>query len=540
MKVLVLGGVAAGTKAAAKLRREDRSMEIRILTKGNDISYAGCGLPYYIGHMIEDREGLIVNTPASYSALTGVDVVTGAEATGVDFASRKVSYIKDGELHEEGYDKLIIATGAESIVPPVEGTGLDGVFTVRTPDDAQAIRSYAGRDDVRSAVIVGAGFIGLEVAENLMADGLDVAVMDMAPSIMPNAFDAEMALWARKQIVEAGVRVMPSTRLEAIVGTGRAEGVKTDKGMVPADMVVLALGVRPATSFLAGTSIEMEKGAIVVGPDMATSVDDVYAAGDCALVTSRITGRRMYSAMGSTANITARILARAIAGKDASYPGAAGTGVVRLPAGLNAGRTGLTEEAAVREGLDPVSVVAVTDDKAHYYEGSSYFIMKLIAERKTHRILGFQAFGSGNVDKMTDIAVIAVSKGMKVEEFDAMDFSYAPPFSTAISPFVHICNVLGNKIRGEFETMSPAEYLETKAFGYRIVDVMPKKTIPGAFWVDLGKVDGPVEGLGRDEKLLLVCARGKRGYFLQNRLKHYGYTHTKVLEGGMTVNGIPG
>ena len=540
MKVLVLGGVAAGTKAAAKLRREDRSMEIRILTKGNDISYAGCGLPYYIGHMIEDREGLIVNTPASYSALTGVDVVTGAEATGVDFASRKVSYIKDGELHEEGYDKLIIATGAESIVPPVEGTGLDGVFTVRTPDDAQAIRSYAGRDDVRSAVIVGVGFIGLEVAENLLADGLDVVVMDMAPSIMPNAFDAEMALWARKQIVEAGVRVMPSTRLEAIVGTGRAEGVKTDKGMVPADMVVLALGVRPATSFLAGTSIEMEKGAIVVGPDMATSVDDVYAAGDCALVTSRITGRRMYSAMGSTANITARILARAIAGKDASYPGAAGTGVVRLPGGLNAGRTGLTEEAAIREGLDPVSVVAVTDDKAHYYEGSSYFIMKLIAERKTHRILGFQAFGSGNVDKMTDIAVIAVSKGMKVEEFDAMDFSYAPPFSTAISPFVHICNVLGNKIRGEFETMSPAEYLETKAFGYRIVDVMPKKTIPGAFWVDLGKVDGPVEGLGRDEKLLLVCARGKRGYFLQNRLKHYGYTHTKVLEGGMTVNGIPG
>ena len=540
MKVLVLGGVAAGTKAAAKLKREDRSMEIRILTKGNDISYAGCGLPYYIGHMIEDREGLIVNTPASYSALTGVDVVTGAEATGVDFTSRKVSYIKDGKLHEEGYDKLIIATGAESIVPPVEGTGLDGVFTVRTPDDAQAIRSYAGRDDVRSAVIVGAGFIGLEVAENLMADGIDVAVMDMAPSIMPNAFDAEMALWARKQIVEAGVRVMPSTRLEAIVGTGRAEGVKTDKGMVPADMVVLALGVRPATSFLAGTSIEMEKGAIVVGPDMATSVDDVYAAGDCALVTSRITCRRMYSAMGSTANITARILARAIAGKDASYPGAAGTGVVRLPGGLNAGRTGLTEEAAIREGLDPVSVVAVTDDKAHYYEGSSYFIMKLIAERKTHRILGFQAFGSGNVDKMTDIAVIAVSKGMKVEEFDAMDFSYAPPFSTAISPFVHICNVLGNKIRGEFETMSPAEYLETKAFGYRIVDVMPKKTIPGAFWVDLGNVDGPVEGLGRDEKLLLVCARGKRGYFLQNRLKHYGYTHTKVLEGGMTVNGIPG
>ena len=540
MKVLVLGGVAAGTKAAAKLKREDRSLDVRILTKGKDISYAGCGLPYFIGHIIPERGDLIVNTPEKFSSLTGADVITGAEVTAVDFPAKTVTYTVNGEERKESYDKLVIATGAESIVPPVEGVNLEGVFKVRTPDDALAIREYAAADDVKSAVVVGAGFIGLEIAENLKKDGLRVTVMDMAASIMPNAFDTEMALWARKQIVEAGVRVMPSTRLEAIVGTGRAEGVKTDKGMVPADMVVLALGVRPATSFLAGTSIEMEKGAIVVGPDMATSVDDVYAAGDCALVTSRITGRRMYSAMGSTANITARILARAIAGKDASYPGAAGTGVVRLPGGLNAGRTGLTEEAAIREGLDPVSVVAVTDDKAHYYEGSSYFIMKLIAERKTHRIIGFQAVGSGNVDKMTDIAVIAVSKGMKVEEFDAMDFSYAPPFSTAISPFVHICNVLGNKIRGEFETMSPAEYLETKAFGYRIVDVMPKKTIPGAFWVDLGKVDGPVEGLGRDEKLLLVCTRGKRGYFLQNRLKHYGYTHTKVLEGGMTVNGIPG
>ena len=539
MKVLVIGGVAAGTKAAAKLKREDRSAAVRIITKGNDISYAGCGLPYYIGNIIPDRSALIVNTPEKFTALTGAEVVTGAEVTAVDFRARVVEYVRGGKTEKESYDRLVIATGAESIVPPVEGTALDGVFKVRTPDDAEAIREYARRSDVKKAVVAGAGFIGLEIAENLKKDGLDVTVMDMAPQIMPNAFDEEMALWARRQMEKDGIRVMTSARLEAIEGTGRAEGVRTDKGTVPADLVILALGVRPATAFLRGTPIEMEKGAIVVGPDMMTNIDGVYAAGDCALVRNRITGKRMYSAMGSTANITARILARAIAGKDASYPGAAGTGVVRLPGGLNAGRTGLTEEAAVREGLDPVSVVAVTDDKAHYYEGSSYFIMKLIAERKTHRILGFQAFGSGNVDKMTDIAVIAVSKGMKVEEFDAMDFSYAPPFSTAISPFVHICNVLGNKIRGEFETMSPAEYLETKAFGYRIVDVMPKKTIPGAFWVDLGKVDGPVEGLGRDEKLLLVCARGKRGYFLQNRLKHYGYTHTKVLEGGMTVNGIP-
>ena len=196
------------------------------------------------------------------------------------------------------------------------------------------------------AVIAGAGFIGLEIAENLKKEGLDITIIDMASNIMPNAFDDEMASWARKQLENAGIRVLTSLRLEAINGGEKAVSITTDKAEIQADMVILALGVRPSTSFLKNTSIEMEKGAILVGPDMKTSVEDVYAAGDCALVTNRITGKRMYSAMGSTANITARILAENIAGKAASYPGAAGTGVVKLLDNLNAGRTGLTEEAA--------------------------------------------------------------------------------------------------------------------------------------------------------------------------------------------------
>ena len=538
MKVLVLGGVAAGTKAAAKLKRESRDIDVKILAKGRDISYAGCGLPYFIGEIIPDRSDLIVNTPEKFSSLTGVEVVTGAEVTAVDFPSKTVTYTRDGNEEKEGYDRLIIATGAESIVPPVPGVDLKGVFTVRTPDDAEKIKEYAKREDVRKAVIAGAGFIGLEIAENLKKEGLDITIIDMASNIMPNAFDDEMASWARKQLENAGIRVLTSLRLEAINGDEKAVSITTDKAEIQADMVILALGVRPSTSFLKNTSIEMEKGAILVGPDMKTSVEDVYAAGDCALVTNRITGKRMYSAMGSTANITARILAENIAGKAASYPGAAGTGVVKLLDNLNAGRTGLTEEAAKKEGYETVTALAVTDDKAHYYEGSSFFIMKMVAEKKTHRILGFQVLGSGNVDKMTDIAVIAVSRGMKVEDFDALDFSYAPPFSTAISPFVQLCYILENKILGEFETMTPAEYSATKAKGYKVIDVLPEKTIPGAMWVDLGKVKGPIAGLDKTDKLLLVCARGKRGYFLQNRLKYYGYTNTKVLEGGLTFNDV--
>lgn len=536
MKILILGGVAAGTKAAAKIKREIRTADVMILTKGHDISYAGCGLPYYIGGIIREKEDLIVNTPEKFSRLTGADVITGAEATAIDFSVKTVFYEKDGMRKDESYDKLIIATGASPIVPDVPGKALKGVFTLRTPDDAAGIREYAG--NAKKAAVIGAGFIGLEAAENLMKLGLSVTVIDMADQIMPKAFDYEMAHIAGKKLKEAGMGILLSARLEAIEGKEKAERVVTDKGIIDADIVILALGVRPNTAFLDGSGLEMEKGAIVVGSDMSTNIPDVYAAGDAALVTSRITGKRMYSAMGSTANMTARILAKCIGGADKEYPGAVGTGIVKLLDSLSAGRTGLTEDEASKAGYSTITAVAVEDDKAHYYEGSSPLIMKLIADRKTHRILGFQAIGAEAVDKMTDIAVLAVSKGMRPEEFDSMDFAYAPPFSTAISPFAHLCNVLENKILGELETITPLEYLKGKAAGYRIIDALPSKTIPGAEWIDITTVNGPVEGFGKDEKLLLVCARGKRGYFLQNRLKAYGYTATRVLEGGITVNDI--
>ena len=538
MKVLVIGGVAAGTKAAAKLKREDRSLEVKIITSGHDISYAGCGLPYYIGGLIPSREDLIVNTPEKFSALTGVEVVTDCTATAVDFVKRTVTCrTAEGET-EESYDRLVIATGAGPVVPPVPGTGLEGVFTLRTVDDALRIRDWAGKEGVKRAVVAGAGFIGLEVAHNLKHLGLDVTVIDMADQIMPSAMDAELAAWAARRLKEAGIRIQTSTRLREISGTGHVSAVVTDSSRLECDLVILALGVRPNTAFLEGSGLELSRGAVVVNSAMETNMDGVYAAGDCALVTNRITGEPLYSAMGSTANLSGRVLAQSLAGRSAVYPGALTTGVVKLLDNLNAGRTGLGEEAAQKAGYDIVTAVAVTDDKAHYYPDSSFFIMKLIAERKTHRILGFQVLGGGSVDKVTDIAVVAVSQGMRVEDFDCMDFSYAPPFSTAISPFVQLCSVMENKLSGAFETITPLEYLRTGAKGYRVVDVLPQRTIPGAFWVDLDSVNGPVDGLGKDEKLLLVCSRGKRGYFLQNRLKACGYTETRVLEGGLTLNDV--
>ena len=383
MRILVIGGVAAGTKAAAKIKREDRSAEVIVLNKGQDISYAGCGLPYYVGGAISSREELIVNTPQKYTGLTGAQVVTGCEVTHVDPAAKTVSGLRDGQSFTEHYDKLIIATGAAPVVPDMPGKDLPCVFPMRTPDDAVGLRDYVTANSCRRAVVAGAGFIGLEIAENLMSQGLDVTVVDFADQIMPNAFDPEMADFARRKLKEAGIRVVTGQRIQSVTGTDKATGIVTDGGAIAADVVVLAIGVRPATAFLADTGIDLFKGTVVVDKEMRTNLPDIYAAGDCAMVYNRLTGKPQWSAMGSTANITARALGKTITGTHTPYSGCLGTGVVKLLPQLNAGRTGLTEAQAKAEGFDPITVVCACDDKAHYYPGASSFLTKLIADRNT-------------------------------------------------------------------------------------------------------------------------------------------------------------
>lgn len=540
MKVVIIGGVAAGTKAAAKIKRGDRSAEVKIYTKSTDISYAGCGLPYFVGGDIETRDELIVNTPAKYTALTGAEVFTGQEAVSVDHDKKTVMLrsVSDGSESEESYDKLIIATGAIPIVPKVDGAGLSGVFTVRTPDDAINIREFIQKHSAKSAVVVGAGFIGMEMAENLMAQKLSVTLMDMGGQILPNVLDPEMAGYAARLLRQKGLKILTGTTLAAINGGERVESVSTSAGNISADMVIMSVGVRPATDFLKDSGMELINGAVAVDEYQRTNLPDIYAAGDCAVVKNRITGARQWSAMGSTANITARCLARTLTGNETPYAGCLGTGVVRLADGVNAGRTGLSEEQARNAGFNVVTAVCVTDDKAHYYPDSDSFVTKLIADKDTGRLLGLQVIGAGAVDKMTDVAVVGISAGLRLSDFDTMDMAYAPPFSTAIHPFVQACGILQNKISGALESFTPAEYLNGAAKGYRVIDVQPEPKIFGAEWIDLGKVFGELEGIPKNEKLLLVCAKGKRGYFLQNRLKHYGYTNTRVLEGGAFFNTV--
>lgn len=539
MKVLIIGGVAAGTKVAAKLKRDNYDIQVTILAKGKDISFAGCGLPYYVGNVIENKEDLIVNTPESFSKLTGVEVLTEVEVTKVYPDKKEVEAVdlKTNTTSTYTYDKLVVATGADPIVPPIDGVDLKGVYFMRTPEDAIKLRSSIEAGEIKRAVVVGGGFVGLEVAENLSAQGVRVSVIDMAEHILPG-FDPEIASFVENHLADQGIMTFTKTKLEAILGDEKVEKVKTNRRPMKADAVILAIGIRPNTAFLADTGIKLsENGAVVVNEHMETNVEDIYALGDCAVVRNMLTGKGAYSPMGSSANIQGRLLAQNLDSKKLSYKGVLGTTVIKLPE-LNVGKTGLTEEAARAEGYDVVTAITVVDDKAHYYPGASYFIVKMVADKSTKKLLGLQVLGQGAVDKIVDIGATAIALNASLDQIKDLDLAYAPPFSTAIHPFSHTVNILLNKINGEIQSITPGEYIEGKAEGYKIIDASISPSIAGATFVDLSKVHGEMPEFGKDEKLLLVCAKGKRAYMLQKRLKNFGYTNTLVLEGGTTFNEI--
>lgn len=539
MEILVIGGVAAGTKVAAKVKREIPDAKVTILTKDADISYAGCGLPYYLGGVIAEKEALVVNTPEAYQRLTGVEVHTKTEVRRLIPESKAVEAVQldSGLSCQYSYDKLVLATGASSIRPPIAGIELSGVFCMRTIADAEAAKAYVASHGVRRVVVAGGGFIGLEVAENLRRLSLRVTVIDLAPQILPG-FSFDFAAYAADHLEQEGIKVMTNTRLLALEGDGHVERVITDGKALKADLVILSLGIRPNTDFLAGSGLVLhENHTIQVDRYFQTNLPDIYAVGDCISVRNRLTNLPQWSPMGSSANLEGRICAQNLAGKHIAYPGVLGTTVCHLPA-LNVGKTGLADEAAKHAGFDPVSVTLATDDKAHYYPGADTFLLSLTVDRASRRLLGLQVMGSGAVDKVVDIGVMALSAQMTLEQLDALDLAYAPPFSTAIHPFVTAVQVLENKLDGRLESITPAEYRSGAASDYRIVDASKTPSIPGALYLSpTDAQDGSIP-LQPNDHLLLICTKGKQAYLLQNKLRSYGFQFTKVLEGGLTFQAV--
>ncbi|CEK38605.1 FAD-dependent oxidoreductase [Paraclostridium sordellii] len=536
MKVLVIGGVAAGTKTAAKLKRENRDLDVTLITKGENISYAGCGLPYYVGGVIENKSDLIVNTPKSFSDLTQVEVKTGVEALSIDRDKKIVNAINlnNNEEVKFNYDKLVIATGADPVKPPIEGIDLEGVYYMRTPNDAIAVREVVETDNIKRAVVVGGGFIGLEVAENLHEMGVKTTLVEAMDHIMPG-FDDEVCSYVEDELMENGIMVLTGERLISIEGDNKVKKVRTDKRAMKADMIVMAVGIRANTKIASdcGLALETNK-TIKVNEYMQTNDEDIYAVGDCVTVKNILSGKPTWSPMGSSANKEGRCVAKTISGEKTPFNGVLGTGIVKL-LNLNAARTGLTEKDAKDSGYEVESIIVPIDDKAHYYPDSKMIIIKLIADKNSKRVLGAQIFGEGNVDKQIDIVATAITFNATISDLQNLDLAYAPPFSTAIHPLGHVANVLLNKIDGAVKIVRYNDFIENQE-DYKLADVNKTSQLEGIPFIDLATLNGKLDGFDYDDKILLVCARGKRAYLAYNRMKHFGYKDVQILEGGLALN----
>lgn len=541
-KILIIGGVAAGTKTAAKIVRENPEAEVVIVTKDEHISYAGCGLPYYIGGIIEEEKELVVKTPEEFTLATGVGVFIKHEAKTVDM-EKKEALVLNFETGKEivfSFDKLVFATGASPFVPPIKGVDLDNVYSLRRVTDALNIRELVDAGQIHDAVVIGGGFIGLEVAENLKERGINVSIIELIPHILP-PFDEEMALLAQRHMIDKGVDIFGAEKALAIEGVEKVSAVRTDQRTIPADLVVVSVGVRPNTALAESIGVELGlTRAIKVNEFMETNLKDVYAVGDCAETTNLITGETAWFPMGSTANKMGRIAGINI-GSDTerdSLKGVLGTTVVKL-FGVNAARTGLTERDARKMGYEVESVIVPANDRAHYFPGYRQIVTKLVAEKETHRLLGAQIVGEGVVDKPIDILATAITFGAKSEDLEKLDLAYAPPFSSAMASTIVTANVLNNKFKNKVETINPRD-LKDRLDEVLVLDVRDEashfiRSIPGSVNIYSEELYMEAAKLDKRKETVIVCKLGKNAYLSYLKLKEMGFENLKVLEGGMEV-----
>jgi len=542
MRLLILGGVAAGTKAAARARREYPDAEVTIVTQDEYVAYAGCGLPYFVGGEISEAKELIVRTPEEFKQENGITVLTRHQATQIDPAAREVRArdLTTGAEKSFSYDKLIIATGALPIVPQIEGITLKRVSTVRGLTDAKKIRALLDTGKLHRAVVIGGGFIGLEMAENLARRGLTVSVVELKSAILPG-FDPEIAALAKNHLVEHGIQVFTGEAVTSILGNDRGEAtaVVTDARTIEADLVILSAGIRPNTEVAAAAGVKTDRrGLILVDEYLRTNVPDIFAVGDCASVRNRITGADAYSPMGSTANKTGRLVVANLFAPTEAFPGVQGTTIVRLFT-LNAARTGLSTEEAREAGLDVETVLVPTPDRAHYYPGNRTIITKLIADKTTHRLLGAQVIGEGVVDKPIDTLALGIAMGMTVDQLSGMDLAYTPPFASALSSSIVAANVMLNKLSGKLRGVSPCD-LELDDPNLQIVDVRTEpeyliRAIPGAVNIPLQELYERRNELDPQRPTVVICKVGRRAYAAALQLQQYGFSDVRILDGGITA-----
>ena len=437
MKAIVIGGVAAGMSAASKLRRLQPDAEITVYEKGGCLSYGACGLPYYIGDFNTDPQKLIARTPEQYREMN-IDCRLYHEAVRVDPAARKVTVrnLRTGETLEDTYDALMIAVGCNSVIPRFPGADLPSVFTLRSMEDGILLREIAHLNQVRHVAVIGGGYIGVEVAEALVHLNKQVTLIEGGTRVL-NTFEPEFSELAAQELERNGVRVMIQSPVTEIRENGNDRSVLTGSGEIRCDVVIMAVGVLPATGFLKDTGIRTARnGALLVDREMRTSLDHVWAAGDCAVVYHRIMEEDYFIPLGTVANKCGRLAGENMAGGHAKFIGALGTAAIKV-FGMEFGRTGLTERDAQRLGIRYKTKLVTAPDHPAYYPDPEKLTIKLLYDERTRRLLGANVCGRKNAVLRTDMFAIAIHAGMSTEELGMVDLAYAPPFAS-VWDAVHI------------------------------------------------------------------------------------------------------
>ncbi|AJQ26967.1 FAD-dependent oxidoreductase [Pelosinus fermentans] len=540
MKIIIIGGVAAGTSAAAKARRNNENAQITLFDADSDVSYSGCGLPYFIGTEVEDREQLVPRDAAFFKQKYNVDVYTRHQVLEIQPQSKvlTVQNLVTQEIFQERYDKLVVATGAKSVVPAIEGGNKPNVFYLRNVINADRIREQVLTANPKSAVIVGSGFIGLEMAENLTARGIAVSVVEMAGHVMP-ALDPDMAVYVADHLVEKGVQVIVNDSVIRLEGEPSVSKVILKSGKeIDADFVIMAVGVRPNVDLAQKAGIELgPTGAIKVNRKMQTNLDEIYACGDCAESYSLMTGKPLYRPLGSTANKMGRITGDQITGGDLEFRGILGTGIFKV-FDMAVGQTGLTEKEAKKEGYEVVVCHNIKPDKPEYYHGSE-MVIKAVADKNTGKVLGVQIVGKSGVDKRMDVFVTAITFGAKAEDLFHLDLAYAPPFSTTKDPVMYTGMILDNAIRRGRELMTPAELQEkikngeeVKIIDARVTKQYEKAHVEGAVNIPQENIRKALDSLDKEMVTVTYCNKGVTGNAAQNILINHGFKNVYNLSGG--------
>lgn len=530
MKVVIVGGVAGGATAAARIRRLNEQAEIVVFERSGYISYANCGLPYYIGDVITDRSDLTLQTPESFFSRFRVNMKVRHEVTAIHPEEKTVSVknLETGEEFKERYDKLLLSPGAKPTQPRLPGVGIDKLFTLRTVEDTFRIKEYINQNHPKSAVLAGGGFIGLELAENLRELGMDVTIVQRPKQLM-NPFDADMASMIHSEMRKHGVKLALGYTVEGFEErNGGVDVLLKDNAPLHADMVVLAIGVTPDTALAREAGLELGiKGSIVVNDRMETSVPDIYAAGDAVQVKHYVTGEDALISLAGPANKQGRIIADNICGGDSRYLGSQGSSVIKV-FDMTAATTGINETNARKAGLDVDTVILSPMSHAGYYPGGKVMTMKVVFEKGTYRLLGAQIVGYDGVDKRIDVLATAIHAGLKATQLKDLDLTYAPPYSSAKDPVNMAGFMIDNISKG------------LKQWHLHDADKLPRDgsvillDTRTAWEYSSGHIEGfvniPVDELRErlDEiepgkPVYVICQSGLRSYIATRILEGYGY-----------------